>query len=99
MHQDYVSSAPKGFKIFASTDICENHRMISEDGRIVTIQGHPEFSLDFMAGVIKYVVSAKHLVLDAGKCLTMRSPMTRPQGEIDHLMAYTSYRRCWRVGN
>jgi GMP synthase-like glutamine amidotransferase len=54
MHQDFVSKAPAGFNVFASTPICENHGMISGDKRVVSIQGHPEFSRDFMAGLIKY---------------------------------------------
>lgn len=67
MHQDIVSRAPEGFKAFASTPICENHGMISEDGRIVTIQGHPEFTLDFMKGVIKYIFLLLIISLRRGK--------------------------------
>ncbi|KAG0371153.1 hypothetical protein BGX24_001824 [Mortierella sp. AD032] len=53
LHQDVVHDVPSGFTLLASTAHTTNQSMISEDGRIVTLQGHPEFTGPIMREFIK----------------------------------------------
>ena len=46
IHQDQVVDMPPGFRAIASNDFCPNS-MIVADGRMLGIQGHPEFSKAF----------------------------------------------------
>lgn len=41
-HTDYISKAPKGFKITASTDVCPVAAMEDEERHIYGVQFHPE---------------------------------------------------------
>ncbi|KAK3688218.1 class I glutamine amidotransferase-like protein [Podospora appendiculata] len=43
MHRDQVFSLPAGAELLAETDICPNQGFIIP-GRVITIQGHPEFT-------------------------------------------------------
>ncbi|KAF9101494.1 hypothetical protein BGX29_005539 [Mortierella sp. GBA35] len=52
LHQDVVHDVPAGFTLLASTAHTTNQSMISEDGRIVTLQGHPEFTGPIMRAFI-----------------------------------------------
>ena len=45
-HQDQVIEAPTGARIYARSDFCENAGMLVGN-RIMTIQGHPEFKVDY----------------------------------------------------
>lgn len=47
-HQDQVMVAPKGAKILAQTDLCPIS-MMQIDSHILTVQSHPEFSVDYAA--------------------------------------------------
>ncbi|MCE0494588.1 glutamine amidotransferase-related protein [Vibrio salinus] len=45
-HQDQVIDIPDSMKIIASSEFCPNY-MLSKDDHILTVQGHPEFSVEF----------------------------------------------------
>ena len=46
IHQDQVVKMPGGFRTIAENDFCPNS-MIVADGKMLGIQGHPEFSKEF----------------------------------------------------
>ena len=48
--QDLVA---EGAKVIASNDFCENACLVIGDN-ILTIQPHPEFTAEFISGLIKY---------------------------------------------
>ncbi|MBL9046288.1 MAG: type 1 glutamine amidotransferase [Tabrizicola sp.] len=52
-HQDQVTVKPEGAKVLSSTDFCQNAALLYDD-RMFTVQPHPEFRKEFMAGLIKY---------------------------------------------
>ncbi|MDC0611684.1 homoserine O-succinyltransferase [Vibrio sp.] len=45
-HQDQVMSIPSSMDIVASSEFCPFY-MLSKDNHILTVQGHPEFSVEF----------------------------------------------------
>ena len=51
-HQDQVTALPKGAKVVGSSDFCANAALLYDD-QIWTIQPHPEFSADFIDGLIR----------------------------------------------
>ncbi|KAF9583004.1 hypothetical protein BGW38_010441 [Lunasporangiospora selenospora] len=53
LHQDIVTGIPEKFTVLASTQHTMNQSMISNDRRIVTLQGHPEFNGPIMKEFIK----------------------------------------------
>ncbi|KAF9382476.1 hypothetical protein CPC16_009321 [Podila verticillata] len=48
LHQDIVYDLPKDFNLLASTEHTQVQSMISKDGKIVSLQGHPEFTCPIM---------------------------------------------------
>ncbi|GJJ76990.1 glucosinolate gamma-glutamyl hydrolase [Entomortierella parvispora] len=54
LHQDIVDDVPQGFTLLASTIHTTNQSMISNDHKIVTLQGHPEFTGPIMNEFIKF---------------------------------------------
>lgn len=52
-HQDQVTKLPEGAEVIASSDFCENAALVIGD-KILTIQPHPEFTADLVAGLIKH---------------------------------------------
>jgi GMP synthase-like glutamine amidotransferase len=52
-HQDQVVEKPKGAKVLASTDFCENAALLYDD-RMFSVQPHPEFRKEFVEGLIKH---------------------------------------------
>ncbi|KAF9426867.1 hypothetical protein BGZ94_005887 [Podila epigama] len=52
LHQDIVYNVPEDFKLLASTEHTFVQSMISKDGRIVSLQGHPEFTSPIMKDFI-----------------------------------------------
>lgn len=46
IHQDQVVTVPKGFDTLATSDFCPNSLIVA-DGKMLGIQGHPEFSKAF----------------------------------------------------
>ena len=46
IHQDQIIELPPGFQTIAENDFCPNS-MIVADGKMLGIQGHPEFSKEF----------------------------------------------------
>ncbi|KAG0331820.1 hypothetical protein BG004_001493 [Podila humilis] len=48
LHQDIVYDLPQDFTLLASTEHTTVQSMISNDGRIVSVQGHPEFTTPVM---------------------------------------------------
>jgi GMP synthase-like glutamine amidotransferase len=51
MHRDIVSGPQPGIDGLASTDLCENQGMY-EKGRLITVQGHPEFTSEIMEEIL-----------------------------------------------
>ncbi|KAF9957489.1 hypothetical protein BGZ72_001771 [Mortierella alpina] len=54
LHQDVVHDVPQGFTLLASTAHTMNQSMISDDGKILTLQGHPEFTGPIMKAFIQF---------------------------------------------
>ncbi|MGX9418644.1 glutamine amidotransferase-related protein [Vibrio sp. WJH972] len=51
-HQDQVIDIPPSMKLLARSDFCPNY-MLSKDQHILTVQGHPEFSLEFERCIVE----------------------------------------------
>ncbi|KAL1836506.1 hypothetical protein VTJ49DRAFT_5064 [Mycothermus thermophilus] len=51
MHRDQVLGLPEGAQLLASTDVCPNHGFLIP-GRVITVQGHPEFTADIMREIL-----------------------------------------------
>lgn len=51
-HQDQVVDLPPDARVIATSDFCQNAALIYGD-RALTIQAHPEFGTDFVAGLIE----------------------------------------------
>jgi GMP synthase-like glutamine amidotransferase len=52
MHGDIVYGLPPDAEQLAKTDVCENQGMYIK-GRIITVQGHPEFTREIEDEIIK----------------------------------------------
>ncbi|TXH66133.1 MAG: type 1 glutamine amidotransferase [Thiothrix sp.] len=52
MHQDQVVELPANAEVFASSAFCEYAGLVY-GGRILTFQGHPEFTTDFEENLLK----------------------------------------------
>lgn len=50
-HQDQVISCPRGARVLAHNDFCEN-AILAYDDRILTFQAHPEFTPIFMSKLL-----------------------------------------------
>ncbi|MFE3838127.1 type 1 glutamine amidotransferase [Pseudogemmobacter sonorensis] len=51
-HQDQVVELPPGAQVIARSPTCENAALLYDD-RMLTVQPHPEFSRDFIGGLIE----------------------------------------------
>ncbi len=51
MHRDQVFGLPEGAELLASTPACPNHGFLIP-GRVITVQGHPEFTADIMREIL-----------------------------------------------
>ena len=51
-HQDQVTKLPEGAEVIARTDFCENAALVYGD-KIWSIQPHPEFTAEFLDGLMK----------------------------------------------
>ena len=51
-HQDQVTERPEGARVLASNDFCEN-AVLAYGDTIWTVQPHPEFSPEFVDGLIR----------------------------------------------
>ncbi|OBT16979.1 GMP synthase [Vibrio sp. UCD-FRSSP16_10] len=61
-HQDQVITVPRGVKVIASSDFCPNF-MLAKDNHLFTVQGHPEFSSEFLARLVderKDLITEQH---------------------------------------
>jgi GMP synthase-like glutamine amidotransferase len=56
-HQDQVVELPEGAQVIASNNFCENAALVIGDN-VLTIQPHPEFTAEMMAGLIEYRAGA-----------------------------------------
>ena len=52
MHRDQVFSVPASAELLASTDKCMNHGFVIPK-RVITVQGHPEFTEDIMQEILE----------------------------------------------
>lgn len=57
MHRDHVISVPPGFEILAETDFSTNQIMVFGK-KVLSIQGHPEYSADFVTDLINMRVNS-----------------------------------------
>ncbi|KAL1303453.1 hypothetical protein AAFC00_006841 [Neodothiora populina] len=80
MHKDIVRSVPPGIELLASTAICQNQSMYSP-GRLMTIQGHPEFNAEVMTEILE----TRHAsgVFDDGMFEEAMSRVARKQHGVD----------------
>ena len=46
-HQDYVETVPQGFELLANSESCKVEAMISNCGKILCFQFHPEYLSDY----------------------------------------------------
>ncbi|TMV09574.1 type 1 glutamine amidotransferase [Ruegeria sediminis] len=51
-HQDQVTELPEGAKVLGSNDFCRN-AMVAYGDTIWTVQAHPEFSNEFLKGLMR----------------------------------------------
>jgi GMP synthase (glutamine-hydrolysing) len=51
-HQDQVVALPEGADVIAGNDFCE-YAALSYGGRILTMQPHPEFTDEFVEGMLR----------------------------------------------
>ena len=54
IHQDQVVALPKGAKLLSGDDFCP-YGGFTLDNHIVTIQGHPEFTVDYMKLLLPHI--------------------------------------------
>ncbi|KAG0235240.1 class I glutamine amidotransferase-like protein [Mortierella sp. GBAus27b] len=54
LHQDIVHDVPEGFTLLATTAHTTNQSMISNDNKVVSVQGHPEFTGEIMKKYIEF---------------------------------------------
>jgi len=52
MHRDQAFGIPPGATLLASSAKCPNHGFLLP-GRVITVQGHPEFSSDIMQEILE----------------------------------------------
>ena len=52
-HQDQVTTLPPGAQVLARNEFCENAALVYDD-RALTVQAHPEFSDDFIRGLMTF---------------------------------------------
>lgn len=52
MHRDIVYSYPPGVEALGSSPVCSVQGMYAP-GRVITVQGHPEFTADIMREIIE----------------------------------------------
>jgi GMP synthase-like glutamine amidotransferase len=52
MHKDIVYGLPADTEQLATTDVCENQGMYIKN-RVITVQGHPEFTKEIEEEIIK----------------------------------------------
>ena len=74
-HQDQVVERPEGARPIASNGFCENAALVYDD-RALTVQGHPEFGDDVIAGLIEHRSSKipAELVERARTCMSGAGP-------------------------
>lgn len=69
-HQDQVIDLPEGAEVTASTDFCANAGFVIGD-HVLTIQPHPEFTPDFLRGIVEH--RSKGIVPDAQRMAALES--------------------------
>jgi GMP synthase-like glutamine amidotransferase len=47
-HGDEIKIVPQGFKVLGTSESCKNEILVSESGKILLIQGHPEYETKFV---------------------------------------------------
>jgi GMP synthase-like glutamine amidotransferase len=53
MHQDSVTRLPPDFENLGSSQLCEYQAMMSRNKKILSLQGHPEFTGGLVELIIK----------------------------------------------
>jgi GMP synthase-like glutamine amidotransferase len=52
MHRDVINGFPEGVTPMGSSTACENQGMYRK-GRLITVQGHPEFTSDIVQEILE----------------------------------------------
>ncbi|WED23352.1 gamma-glutamyl-gamma-aminobutyrate hydrolase family protein [Vibrio sp. JC009] len=63
-HQDQVISLPSSMKAIVSSEFCPNY-MLTKGKHILTVQGHPEFTVDFercLLGKMREAIGDEHYI-------------------------------------
>ena len=58
-HQDYVETVPTGFELLAASESCKVEAMVSECGKILCFQFHPEYLSDYALGFAQRLLRAQ----------------------------------------
>ena len=82
-HTDYISKAPEGFKIIASTDVCPVAAMENEERNLYGVQFHPE--VEHTPFGQKMLSNFLHDICNLGKSWTMASFAQEKVDEIKKL--------------
>ena len=56
-HGDEITELPLGFRTLASSNTCRNEFIVSENGRYLGLQGHPEYSPEFITAKKTMILS------------------------------------------
>ncbi|PID36598.1 MAG: glutamine amidotransferase [Rhodobacterales bacterium] len=76
-HQDQVVRPPEGAEIIAESDFCANAGMLI-DGRIFTLQPHPEFGAEMTGALIEHRGGGVPDALLAQATATLDAPVDNP---------------------
>ena len=77
-HQDQVVELPPGAQVIASSPACKFAALVIGDN-VLTVQPHPEFSAEMMAGLIEYRAAK----VPPGQIKAARSTLAQPTDEAE----------------
>ena len=72
-HQDQVVKLPPGAQVIATNEFCKNAALVIGDN-VLTVQPHPEFTAEMMAGLFKYRAQA----VPGGLLETAKAALAKP---------------------
>lgn len=81
MHQDQVVEKPQDAEVIASTDFCKNAGLAYK-GKAISFQPHPEFTPEYMRGLIRYKMERGGMPLEQAKAALDAIPDENDSAEI-----------------
>ena len=81
MHQDQVVGKPPEAEVIAATEFCK-HAGLAYKGRAISFQPHPEFTPEYMRGLIRYKIDRGTMPLDQAKAALDAIPDENDSAEI-----------------